>query len=97
MDPNAVAGMIFTLLLFMLIGGFIVLLPLTRRLGTLLESKVAEKKQQDELPPQAIDELVNVIRDLETQVRRLAERHEFTEQLLESGERDRALKGSREL
>jgi hypothetical protein len=96
MDPNAVAGMIFTLLLFLLIGGFIVLLPLTRRLGALIESKAAEKKQ-DALPPQAIDELVNVIRDLETQVRRLAERQEFTEQLLESGERDRALKGGREL
>lgn len=94
MDPNALAGMIFTLLLFALIGGFIVLLPVTKRLGTLIESKLDEKKHE-ELPPQALDELVGVIRDLELQVRRLADRQEFTEQLLESGDRERLIKGRR--
>jgi hypothetical protein len=87
MDPNALAGMIFTVILSLLIGGFILLFPLSRRLGLLLEAKIQERKR---IPGASVEELENLrsaIQSLEAEVRLLAERQEFTEQLVARKER----------
>jgi hypothetical protein len=95
MDPNALAGMIFTLMLAVLVGGFILLFPLSRRLGALLESKIADRKAPPAVGPKQEDlrKLTEIVSDLQEEVRRLAERQEFAEQLLTTRDRDRLSAG----
>jgi hypothetical protein len=80
MDPVIVASMIFTLVVLLMIGGFITLLPITRRLGTLIEAKIREKNVSREEPD--LTPLLDAVRSLEAEVRRMNERQEFTESLL---------------
>lgn len=80
MDPNALAGMVFTLVFTGLIGGFFLLHPLAKRLGALMEAKMEEKGSA------ASDEdvrlLAESVRSLESELRSLKERQEFTENIL---------------
>jgi hypothetical protein len=80
MDPMAIAGMIFTLLLFMLVGGFIVLFPITRRLGAYLEQRLEQGKGAVDHPD--IRQLRATVGALQAEIERLAERQDFTESLL---------------
>ncbi len=98
MDPMAVAGMIFTLLLVALIGGIIVVTPLARRLAALLELRLQEKMQAGKLDAGEAAALKKRIAALEEEVSALRERHaslgdrqDFVEALLRSGEEARAL------
>ncbi len=86
MDPMAIAGMVFTLIFTALIGGLILLYPLAKRLGLLIESKIQDK---DAARAGLTDgtQLKEMVRSLEGQVRLLAERQEFTEQLLSQREK----------
>jgi hypothetical protein len=87
MDPNALAGMVFTLVFTGLIGGFVLLYPLSKRLGALMESKL---RSQSEGAPQAdIRKLTEVVRSLEREVRSLRERQEFTDSLLAARDREK--------
>jgi hypothetical protein len=86
MDPNALAGMAFTLVLTVLVGGFILLLPISRRVGQLLESKLQEKKLPG-LPAGDLDDVQRTLHSLESEVRRVAERQDFIEKLLSSEKR----------
>jgi hypothetical protein len=85
MDPNALAGMIFVLILVVLVGGGILLYPLSRRLGALLESRI-----ENEMQPggSELGELRELVAALAEQVERLSDRQAFTEQVLESRSRD---------
>lgn len=87
MDPVVLASLIFSLLVVMLIGGFIVLYPITKRLGLFLESKY--EKEAGNLPPAELRELREAIQELQAELRRLAERQEFTDKLLAGGEQGR--------
>jgi hypothetical protein len=82
MDPNALAGMAFTLLLALLAGGFILLFPLSRRLGLLLEARVKDRNAA----PAASDEELLLLREsvaqLATDLQRVTDRQEFMEKLL---------------
>jgi outer membrane murein-binding lipoprotein Lpp len=80
MDPNALAGMVFTLLLAAMVGGFILLAPLSKRLGLLLEQKVNEKSQR--LAAGEVRQLMQRVELLEQEVRSIAERQSFTDELL---------------
>lgn len=82
MDPNALAGMVFTLVLASLVGGFILLFPLSRRLGLLLEEKVRQQKGGVGLSTQDVQALRDRLEALETDVRVAAERQQFIEELL---------------
>ena len=42
MDPYTVGGMIFSIIVIAMIGGFIVLFPLTRQLGKFIQNKLEE-------------------------------------------------------
>lgn len=75
-----VAGMLFTLLFVGMIGGFVLLLPLSRRLGAYLEQRLEQGKggAGDEEARQ----LRAAVLSLQAEVEKLAERQEFTESLL---------------
>jgi hypothetical protein len=86
MDPNALAGMAFTLILTALVGGFILLYPISRRLGQLLESKL-QNKNGPELTPDQVETLQDALSSLQGDVRRLTERQDFLEKLLSPDKR----------
>jgi hypothetical protein len=87
MDPNAIAGMAFTLILTALVGGFIMLYPVSRRLGQLLESKLQNKNGPPALTPAEIEALQQALNSLQGDVHRIAERQDFLEKLLSSEKR----------
>lgn len=77
----ALGMMIFTIVAIAMIGGFIVLLPMTRRLGQFLEYRMPEASRAKEIEDR--DGILRAIESLRTDVARLAERQDFTERLLE--------------
>jgi predicted PurR-regulated permease PerM len=81
MDPNAIAGMIFTLIALVLIGGFILLVPLSRQLAQLMQQRLERGETADQ--DARIASLARAVESLSEEVGRLAERQEFTERLLE--------------
>ncbi len=81
MDPTPLAGMVFTLLLVLGIGGFILLYPLSRRLGLLLENRLQEKRQG---AAPDVAQLRDSVHALQDQVDALVERQEFLEGLLQA-------------
>ncbi|MBW3554419.1 MAG: hypothetical protein KY466_12955 [Gemmatimonadetes bacterium] len=96
-DGTAVAGMIFSLLCLVIIGGTILMYPLTRRLGQLMEQRL-EERRTGRGPTEGVDvaelrELKAAVRSLEAEVARLGEKQGFVEGLLESGSRPRELAG----
>lgn len=80
MDPAMLGMMIFTIVVIVLIGGFILLLPLTRRLGEFLEYRMSDRRRVEETEDR--ERLLRAIDALREDVVRLAERQEFTEKLL---------------
>jgi hypothetical protein len=82
MDPMAVAGMIFVLVLCAMVGGFILLIPLSRRLGRMVDLWLQERRGIE--PSGEIAELRRTIQALEAEVSALSERQQFTDQLLQS-------------
>lgn len=80
MDMTAVASMITTIVLVALIGGVILLRPITKRAGLLLEQKLQEKQAHP--APDEVRMLRERVQLLEDEVRLLSERQQFTEQLL---------------
>ena len=83
MPLDALAGMIFTLLLGLMIGGFILVYPLSRRVAALMERRLEQK----EPPPRPLgdaelDALRQAVADLSTQIDRLVDRQDFMEKLL---------------
>ena len=82
MEPDAVLGMAFTLILTGMIGGFILLRPLSKQLGAYLELRL--KRDGDRVPADAVElrQLAETVRGLEAELRALRERQEFTDNLL---------------
>jgi hypothetical protein len=86
MDLTPVAGMLFTLILIGMVGGFILLIPLSRRLGHMIDVWLQEKKGVD---PDELADLRRTVLELEKEVSALAERQQFTDQLLEKRHQER--------
>jgi hypothetical protein len=78
--------MLFTLILIGMVGGFILLIPLSRRLGHMIDVWLQEKKRVD---PDELAELRRTVQELEKEVSALAERQQFTDQLLEKRHQER--------
>jgi hypothetical protein len=85
MDIIPLAGMLFSLLMVLVVGGLILLFPISRRLGKFLELRIDERMEWDALPKEAFDELVGAVETLQHEVSRLSERQQFVERLLEPG------------
>ena len=85
MDIIPLAGMLFSLLMVLVIGGLILLFPISRRLGKFLEIRIDERMEWDTLPKEAFNELMGVVEELQNEVQRLSERQQFVERLLEPG------------
>ena len=81
MDPEMIAGMIFVIILTAMTGGFILLFPISRRLGQFLEYRMSSKARIDD--PEKMDVLLRAVEALRDDVAQLAERQDFTERLLE--------------
>lgn len=81
MDPELIPLMIFTIIVIAMIGGFIVLLPVTRRLGRFLEYRMSEQGRVRESEDR--ERILRAIESLRDDVARLAERQDFTERLLQ--------------
>jgi hypothetical protein len=86
-DPMAVAGMIFVLTLVAMIGTFILLIPLSRRLGQVIDLWLGEKRSSAR--SEEIDDLRRSVLALESEVSSLTERQQFIDQLLEKKQRER--------
>jgi hypothetical protein len=85
MDMLPIAGMLFSLLLVGMIAGFILLFPISRRMGALLEQKV-KGKLDDDRALEEVKRLEATVRSLQDEVERLVERQAFTDSLLSERE-----------
>lgn len=81
MDPMALAGMLFVLIMVAMIGGVVLLLPISRRLGKYLEQRLDAGRGAG-ADPAKLGEVKDLILSLQAQIDRVAERQEFTERLL---------------
>lgn len=82
LDPVVVLGMLFSLIVLAMVGGFILLFPITRRLGAILEQRLNEKRPTS-ISSNQVRELEAAIQALRTDVDHLVERQEFAESLLQ--------------
>lgn len=99
MDPYTQSYMIFTIIMTVIIGGFIVTFPVMRRLGILLEESIRERRasrldgnQVREITT-AIQEVRGTVETLEGHVGLLSERQEFVENLLSRRDPERLSDG----
>jgi hypothetical protein len=81
------AGMIFSLLMALIVGGFVLMYPLTRRLGKLIELRLEERKSEQGgmVVVEEVERLRGVVEALQHEVAALAERQDFAERLLDRG------------
>jgi hypothetical protein len=82
MEPMALAGMLSTLILALMVGGFILLFPLSRRLGSLLDARLESRKAQPRVGDEEIAALRDNIENLANELRRVNDRQDFIEKLL---------------
>jgi hypothetical protein len=88
MDPYALGGMIFSVVMVLIIGGFIVTFPILRRLGHLMEESIRERRDARIDKGQVaqisgdIADLRNAFETLEKQLDLVGERQDFVENLL---------------
>lgn len=80
-EPMAIIGMIFSLIVLGMIGGFILLFPLSRQITTLLHRRL--ERGEKPMPDEQLEGLVQVVEALRAEVERLSDRQDFTERLLE--------------
>lgn len=73
-------GMIFVLLIIAMVGGFILVFPLSRRLAAYLEQRLQSgTKAADDAE---LKRIRTALVSLQAEIERLSERQEFTESLL---------------
>lgn len=87
MSFDSLAGMVFALVMTVvmlgMIGGIILLGPLARRAGELLELSIQERRLRGSTVGDDVARLQAVVEQLEAQVSVLQEHQEFTQRLLE--------------
>jgi len=86
MNPEALAGMLFTIVVLAMIGGFILVLPITRRLGAFLEYRMSERTKA--LESEERERFLRAIESLRDDVARLAERQDWMERLLQKPDKE---------
>jgi hypothetical protein len=81
MDMDLVVAVSFVLMLTLIIGGVVLLFPLSRKLGLLIESRIGEKKYRG-VAAVDTERLESRLQALEVQVEGLSARQEFLDGLL---------------
>ncbi len=99
MDPLIQGAMIFTLVMTIVVGGFIISFPVMRRLGALLEESIRERRaarldqgQVGKIEAEIVDVRSSLER-IEGHLGLLAERQDFVENLLGHRDPGRLAKG----
>ncbi len=83
MDPMALMGMLFVLIVVAMVGGFILLAPLFRRLGAVLEHWLNERGKANQIGPGEFGRIREEVATLRDEMEALANRQDFVEKLLE--------------
>lgn len=89
MSPSDVAPMIVFTTLIVVTGGVVLLRPLAKRLGDLLDVAIAERRRNLAPPDQTADQarLVTIVESMEERLSRLEDRQDFTDSLLSASKR----------
>jgi len=87
MDPFITGMMVFTLIVLAMVGGFVLLFPVTRRLGDVLEAWL-ERQSSAGLTGGELHSVLEELRSVRTQLDELASRQVSVERLLEAGKPD---------
>ena len=88
MDPYAQGGMIFTVIMTLIIGGFIVTFPILRRLGRVMEETIRDRQEarlgrgNTAMLQAEVDEIKHAVGRIEGHLELLGERQDFVENLL---------------
>ncbi len=81
MEWEFVAPMIVSIVLILTVGGVVLLRPLTRRLGALLDVMVLEKSKTSGMEDRSLGDAIEAVND---RLLLLEERQDFTERLIAS-------------
>lgn len=87
MDWDVIAPMIVAVTLIVTVGGVAILRPIAKRLAHLLETYASERQSGLEGDVQRMREILEMV---SARLQLLEERQDFTERLLDSGERSQA-------
>jgi len=82
MEWEFVAPMIVSIVLILTVGGVVLLRPLVRRLGALLDVMVLEKSRTSSVEDRSVADSIDTMND---RLSLLEERQDFTERLIASG------------
>lgn len=88
MDPMLVPMMIFTLVTIITIGGFILLIPLSKQVARYLAFRMQNKTGVGEGVEVELRRLRAAVDSLDQKLQLVSERQEFLEKMLESGKAD---------
>lgn len=81
LDPIILAGMIFTVVVLAMIGGFILLFPIARLAGQALKIWIENRGTAGEMQ-NALGEVRRELAGVQAQIERVAEQQEFVERAL---------------
>jgi hypothetical protein len=81
-DPVILAGMVFSIIVLLMIGGFVLLLPLSQRLGKLLDLWITEQKRLRGSGSVDEERTHQVLADMSARLRALEEQQVFLEELV---------------
>jgi hypothetical protein len=81
LDPLILAGMIFSVVVLAMIGGFILLFPIARLAGQALKIWIENRGMAGEMQ-QALGEMRRELAGMQVQIERVAEQQEFVERAL---------------
>ena len=95
MNPADIAPFAVAITLILTTGAVILLRPISRRLGDLLEAMAKERRE----PPRRVSDdthrMVDLLEAMNARMERLEERQDFTDSLLGSGREGKALPRAR--
>ncbi len=90
MDPSVIGAMVFTLVMVVLLGSFVLLYPLSRQLANLVRRRLQDPGFGNTITREDAEKLAQAIQQLATGMEALNERQDFLEQLLEGRSRAQA-------
>jgi hypothetical protein len=84
MPPHDLAPLLMGVTVTLSIAGVLILRPIMKRLGTILELRAKERHQASQISPEDIARLTQAVSRLTDRIEDLEERQDFQERLLAS-------------